>query len=119
MAAIQITKATLSDLSLIKDISIQTFAETFAPVNSVQNIDRYIDENLNEIILRNELQNRSSAFYLAKVNDKVVGYLKLNWGAAQTETLADEALEIQRIYVLQEYQGQQIGQHLLLQAMKC
>jgi hypothetical protein len=78
---------------LIKDISIQTFAETFAPVNSVQNIDRYIDENLNEIILRNELQNRSSAFYLAKVNDKVVGYLKLNWRAAQTETLADEALK--------------------------
>jgi hypothetical protein len=64
MAAIQITKATLSDLSLIKDISIQTF-RNFAPVNSVQNIDRYIDENLNEIILRNELQNRSSAFYIS------------------------------------------------------
>jgi hypothetical protein len=89
MAAIQIT-ATLSDLSLIKDISIQTFAETFAPVNSVQNIDRYIDENLNHSKKR---ITKSSAFYLAKVNDKVVGYLKLNWGTAQTETLADEALK--------------------------
>ena len=54
---------------------------------------------------------------MAKANNQILGYLKVNWGAAQKESLNEEALEIQRIYVLQEFQGQQIGQQLLLQAI--
>ncbi|MFT5251679.1 MAG: ribosomal protein S18 acetylase RimI-like enzyme [Flavobacteriales bacterium] len=117
MLDIQIRKATLSDLSLLKMISIQTFTETFAAVNTEANIETYITNNLNEKVLIKELANKQSAFYLALKNDTIVGYLKINWGAAQTESLKGDVLEIHRIYVLQEFKGKKIGQHLLLEAI--
>jgi ribosomal protein S18 acetylase RimI-like enzyme len=117
MLDIQIRKATLSDLSLLKMISIQTFTETFAAVNTEANIETYITNTLNEKVLIKELANKQSAFYLALKNDTIVGYLKINWGAAQTESLKGDVLEIHRIYVLQEFKGKKIGQHLLLEAI--
>ena len=117
MIVIQIVKATISDLALIRKISIQTFTETFAAVNTEQNLAFYINERLNEAVIKQEIENIQSSFYLAKANDIIVGYLKLNWGDAQTETLESQALEIHRIYVLKEFHGQQVGQRLLDEAI--
>ena len=117
MKAIEIKQATKADLSLIEKISIQTFTETFAPLNSAENLADYISVNLNQKTLKNELENPQSAFYFAKANNQILGYLKLNWGAAQTESLKLKGLEIQRIYVIQEFQGMLVGQQLLMQAI--
>lgn len=117
MLDIQIRKATLSDLSLIKMISIQTFTETFAAVNTKANLATYITNNLNKKVLTKELENKQSTFYLALKNDIIAGYLKINWGTAQTESLQGDALEIHRIYILQEFKGKKIGQHLLVEAI--
>jgi hypothetical protein len=38
MVEIQNTRATIADLALIRDISIQTFTETFARVNTYINL---------------------------------------------------------------------------------
>jgi ribosomal protein S18 acetylase RimI-like enzyme len=47
------------------------------------------------------------------VNGERVGYLKLNFYDAQTEFFEPDAMEIQRIYVLGNHQGKQIGKQLL------
>jgi ribosomal protein S18 acetylase RimI-like enzyme len=39
--------------------------------------------------------------------------MKLNDGLSQTEQQAEDSLEIERIYVLKEYQGKGIGNELL------
>ena len=46
MAEIHITRATIADLKLIRDISIQTFTETFAGVNTADNLALYLQEHL-------------------------------------------------------------------------
>ncbi|MDG2431664.1 GNAT family N-acetyltransferase [Flavobacterium sp.] len=117
MEKIQISAVTPNDLNALKAISIQTFTETFAPVNSAANLATYITENLTDSLLQSELKNKQSAFFFAKANDQILGYLKLNWGTAQTENVLENAMEIQRIYVLQEFQGQQIGYRLLAEAI--
>jgi ribosomal protein S18 acetylase RimI-like enzyme len=117
MLDIQIRKATLSALPLIEMISVQTFTETFAAVNTSANLTNYITSNLNKEILTEELQNEYSAFYLAVKNESIVGYLKINWGTAQTELVQGDALEIQRIYVLEDFKGKKIGQLLLMKAI--
>jgi ribosomal protein S18 acetylase RimI-like enzyme len=113
MTTIQIRKATLNDISVLQKISIQTFTETFAAVNTPENINSYITEKLNIEQLSKELKHPSSEFFIAILNDEVVGYLKLNSGEAQTEPQDYNALEIHRIYVLQTYHGKNIGQQLL------
>jgi ribosomal protein S18 acetylase RimI-like enzyme len=49
---------------------------------------------------------------------EVVGYLKLNFGQSQTELKDSKALEIERIYVLKEFQGKNIGQLLYEKAIQ-
>lgn len=113
MTTIEIRKATVSDLETIQKISIQTFIETFAAVNTSENIANYIKESLNTEQLTAELNNANSQFYIAYSDTEVVGYLKINFGDAQTETINENALEVQRIYVLQTFHGKNIGQLLL------
>jgi ribosomal protein S18 acetylase RimI-like enzyme len=52
------------------------------------------------------------------LDEKVIGYLKLNKGGSQTEVKDNDALEIERIYVLKEFQGKKVGQFLFDKAIK-
>lgn len=73
---------------------------------------KYLEEGFSLDKLTAELTNNHSAFYFAWRGDEVVGYLKVNFGQSQTELKDDKALEIERIYVLQAYHGQKVGQLL-------
>lgn len=118
MNQITIRKATISDLETIQEISTQTFIETFAAVNTPENMDSYIVENLNAQQLALEINNPESVFYLAILHKKTIAYLKINFGNAQTEIRSAQSMEIHRIYVLKEFHGKKIGQLLLNKAVK-
>jgi ribosomal protein S18 acetylase RimI-like enzyme len=115
---IEIKKANLEDLITIQNIGIECFTETFSEINTPENMEKYLQENFNTAQLTLEINNPDSPFYIAFWDNEPVGYLKLNLGNAQTETIKDETLEIQRIYVLQAFHGKRIGQLLLDQAIK-
>ena len=118
MNTIEIRKSTVSDLETIQNISIHTFKETFAAVNTPENIANYVKESFNSEQLKTELNNANSQFYVAYSNAEAVGYLKINFGDAQTESINENALEVQRIYVLQNFHGKNIGQLLLDEVKK-
>ena len=118
MHPIEIRKATITDLETLQKLSIQTFTETFAAVNTPENIANYINESFNAGQLTTELNNVNSQFYVAYSNAEAVGYLKINFGDAQTETINENALEVHRIYVLQTFHGKNIGQLLLDEVKK-
>lgn len=113
MNSIEIKKATVTDLETIQKISIQTFKETFAAVNTPENIANYISESFNTKQLATELTKANSQFYVLYSNAETIGYLKINFGDAQTESISENTLEIHRIYVLQPFHGKNIGQLLL------
>jgi ribosomal protein S18 acetylase RimI-like enzyme len=115
---IEIKKAYLEDLITIQNISKQSFTETFAAINTPENMEKYLQESFNTAQLTTEINNPDSPFYIAFWNMEPVGYLKLNLGDAQTEIVKDTTLEIQRIYVLQAFHGKKIGQLLLDEAIK-
>jgi ribosomal protein S18 acetylase RimI-like enzyme len=110
MSSIEIKKAYLSDIEILQKIGKQTFIETFAAVNTPENMANYLEESFNTNQLTTELNNPDSQFYLAILENEVIGYLKINFGKAQTESINDNALEIHRIYVLQQFHGKKIGQ---------
>ncbi|AHJ98181.1 GNAT family N-acetyltransferase [Hymenobacter swuensis] len=118
MNQITIEKASLQDLSHLQQIGRQTFFETFSASNSEENMRTYLDEGFSAEKLSAEVQDPNSAFYVARQGERVIGYLKLNTGPAQTELQDEQALEIERIYVLQEFHGQKVGQMLYEEAMR-
>ncbi len=118
MENISIRKASLADVGSLQQIGRQTFYETFAASNSEQNMRVYLEEGFSVDKLTAELQNPDSEFYLAELDHAVIGYLKVNAGASQTELREEHALEIERIYVSQAYHGKQVGQLLYEKALQ-
>lgn len=117
-SGIQIRKVTIYDIDDLQRISRQTFSETFAPVNSEKNMTKYLNEALNIKKLKVEINNPNSQFYFAEWSNKILGYLKINLGPSQTELKDEKALGIERIYVLNEFQGRKVGQILFEKAIQ-
>lgn len=117
MTAIKIKKVTLADIVQLQEIGRQTFAETFSSTNTEENMKAYLEDGFSNAKLSAELDNPNSEFYFATLNNTVIGYLKINFGLAQTELKDDKALEIERIYVLQDFHGKKVGQLLYDQAI--
>ncbi|WP_460622742.1 GNAT family N-acetyltransferase [Hymenobacter tenuis] len=118
MDNITLRKADLTDVAVLQHIGRQTFSETFAASNSEESMRAYLADGFSDEKLTAELQNSHSAFYFAESDSTVIGYLKVNTGPAQTEQQGANALEIERIYVLQAYHGKKVGQVLYEHAMQ-
>ena len=114
----KIRKINIDDLETLRELSIQTFKETFEEVNTEEDMQKYLDENLSIEKLKTELENVNSEFYFAENNGEILGYLKLNFKDAQTEKLEENHFEIERIYVLKAFLGQKIGQILFDKAIE-
>ena len=114
----KIRKINIDDLERLRYLSIQTFKETFEEVNTEEDMQKYLDENLSLERLKSELENLDSEFYFIENENKNLGYLKLNFENAQTEKVEENYFEIERIYVLKAFLGQKIGQILFDKAIE-
>lgn len=118
MENITVKKIMPEDIGQLQKVSKQTFWETFSASNSEENMTNYLEESFSVDKLTDELNNKHSDFYFALLDEKVIGYLKLNFGQSQTELQDNKALEIERIYVLQEFHGKKVGQVLYEKALQ-
>jgi diamine N-acetyltransferase len=118
MTNIHIEKVTLNNIDQLQKIGRQTFFETFSTGNTEENMLKYLEEGFSIEKLTAELNNKNSDFYFAILDNSVIGYLKINLGQAQTELQDYKALEIERIYLLKEFQGKNFGQLLYNKAIQ-
>lgn len=118
MTNIEIVKANQNDLVNLQKISKITFSETFSTLNTPENMKKYLEENLSLEKLHAELIDPNASFYFAVNKNEIIGYLKINVGKAQTELQDENSLEIERIYVLNEFQGKNVGQILFEKAIQ-
>ena len=113
MNAISIIKVTSQDIDELRAFAIETFYTAYAHNNDADQMKEYVDQAFNSRQLLKEIDDINSDFLFAKNGDLVVGYIKLNYAEAQIVLKDIEAVELERIYVRQEYQGQGIGQLLV------
>ena len=107
-----IRKVDMADVELLAKIAKQTFRETFAHDNTEEQLQEYFEEAYNLRVLSTELEDPDSETYFIMHEEEIAGFLKVNWGNAQTERELENAFEIQRLYVLQTYQGFGLGKQL-------
>lgn len=113
-----IVKIGINDIVELQKVGRQSFQETFAESNSEENMNSYLEEGFSLEKLTQELNNENSEFYFVKTDNKIIGYLKVNFGDAQTELIDNKGFEIERIYVLKEYHGKKVGQLLYDKAIE-
>lgn len=116
MKNILIQQVALEDIKQLQAISKQTFCEAFSSENTEENMKQYLASAFSIEQLSKELAEKKSEFYFAKLGHQIIGYLKINTGQSQTE-MEENALEIERIYVLKDFYGKKVGQLLYEKAI--
>ena len=106
----RILKVSPIEIETLQEIGKKTFFETFADSNSESDMQQYLESNFSLQKLQGEVDNAGSQFFIAWDGTAAIGYLKVNTGLAQTELQENSSLEIERIYVLQDYHGKKVGQ---------
>ena len=81
---LEIKKADINDLDIIRSIAIKTFVESFADENSKENMELYIENNLSISKLKAEFEDTDAMFFFEYFEAEVVAYLKLNLGEKKT-----------------------------------
>jgi ribosomal protein S18 acetylase RimI-like enzyme len=118
MISLEISLVKPFEIDELQIISKKTFVEAFSNQNSEENMKKYLDENLSIHQLTIEIMNSESSFYFARMDGKIIGYLKVSFGKAQTDFKEDDFIEIERVYVLEEFHGKEVGKKLLNKAIE-
>lgn len=118
MANITIEKVTIQNIIQLQEIGRKTFYETFSESNSQEDMKSYLENSFSIKKLTEELNDKNAEFYFSKIDNTIIGYLKLNFGQSQTELKDHKSVEIERIYVLKEFHGKKVGQLLYNKAIE-
>jgi len=113
MINLRIEKISSNNIEELQKISRDTFFESFVTSTSEENMQHYLENNFSKEQLTKEVENSHSEFYFAKLENEVIGYLKINYSDAQTELKDDHTLEVERVYVRNQFHGKGVGQQLL------
>ena len=102
---LKFVKLNSGDVNILEQISKQTYFDAFSWGNSPENMRAYLDSSLSEEKLLEELKEPKSEFYFAKINQRLIGYFKINFGDAQTDLHDHNAMELEGIYVIKGISG--------------
>ncbi|WP_430410542.1 GNAT family N-acetyltransferase [Kordia sp.] len=117
MHHLKIKKVTIQEATQLQKIGRETFVETYASMNSAANLNAYVEDNFSLEKLKTELASEHSEFYFALLDDIIIGYLKINFRQSPSEINRENTLEIERIYVYNEFHGKKVGQALCEKAI--
>ena len=115
---IALRKCKTEDFETLRELSIRTYYETFAHLNTPEDMSAYLEDAFNVERLTQEFNDPNSFFYFLYADENLTGYLKLNEAPSQTDINDAESLEIERIYVSSEFQDTGLGRYLMEQAIK-
>src|SRR3954471_6524455 len=116
---ITIREANANDVELLRKLSIATFSETFAAFNKWEDMQMYIEKYFSRENLRDELESKENFFFVAFFNSEPVGYFKLRTPQEHLHALeSNNAIELERIYVLKKLHGTGLGYKLIQYALE-
>ncbi|NKI31135.1 GNAT family N-acetyltransferase [Croceivirga thetidis] len=104
---------TIDSLKLLQQIGKKTFTDAFKSQNNPEDFGSYIESAFSMKTLRKELTTNGTAFFFVRNENMIVGYFKINEFDAQTELKEQVGIELERIYVLKEFQSKGIGKRIL------
>jgi len=109
---IRFEKVTPGEVTILQDLARLTFYETFAAENTAEDMQKYLEEELSTEKLATEIDDPSFSIFIAKTGGKISGYLTLHL-KNDPDTPGKQGLKIERLYILQEFQGLGYGIKLL------
>ena len=116
----QIRKATIEDAEILTKIAWKSFYDAFAehPANHPDDMKSYMDDAFSFKTISAELTEKDSIYFVAEIEDKIVGYAKLKTNSREEGISGENPLELCRLYSLSEFIGKGIGKALMLKCLE-
>jgi ribosomal protein S18 acetylase RimI-like enzyme len=108
-----IQRAEPGDALSLAELAETTFRGAFAKLNDRENFEKYVACSFTERRIRSEILDPAVTFFIAKLDDRWVGYAKLKQGVPPDCVRQTPSIEISRLYCTQEYLGCGIGPALM------
>lgn len=113
MNNLNIREAKFEDLNLLSVLGITTCYEAYFQLDPSNDLADYCILAFNLEQVETELKDPNSTFLIAELDGNAVGFVKLREGKKLECLVGKNAIEVQRIYVLEKMKGKNIGRELL------
>ena len=110
---VAIRQAGLQDVQSLVELAKMTFEHSFAQDNTPENMSTYLNEAFSPLKIESEIRETESPFFVAEIDHQMVGYARVRLNDEVKDKLHQPSLELQRLYVLSEFQGLKIGASLM------
>jgi diamine N-acetyltransferase len=110
---ISVRQASVADVDTIVSLGRKTFVETYGDTNEKEKVSAYVDKMFNHETIEKEVNTFGERFFIAYVGDLPVGFTKLSENKIPKGLNGKKKIQVERIYVLKEYQGFKIGTELI------
>ncbi|HEV2353676.1 MAG TPA: GNAT family N-acetyltransferase [Puia sp.] len=111
---IRISTAGKEEAGVIADMSIRTFANTFAPYNTAENMEYFLRTQFTREILMEQVGAPRNEFLLAWLDDRLAGYARLYDNPELPRELSGtRAIEVSRFYAEEFAIGKGVGKALM------
>lgn len=111
--SIHFTPVTPTNYQNYIDVGSRAYNQHYLHLWNNENSAPYINRNFTEEVLKKEESDANTALYLIQWNQTVVGILKITLDCALDSSLAEDAMYIDKIYMLSEYAGKGIGKKVI------
>lgn len=102
-----------TDLKLLRELSIETFINTYAHYNTEEDMKLYVMEHFGKEQLKREIQSVNNFYFGIFDNNILAGYTKLRTTENPEELSGKKHIELERIYAAKNYQGIGVGYKLM------
>jgi diamine N-acetyltransferase len=113
MNELVIRKAVIADLHVISVLAITTNYEAYFELDPSPDLADYCIRCFNLETIKDELNNPNLTYLIAEFNGKAVGFAELREGKYIDCLKGKNAIEIQRIYIIEPMKGKKIGKALI------
>jgi ribosomal protein S18 acetylase RimI-like enzyme len=112
-----IRQARRCDAKKLAAIAEDTFRDTFADVNTPEDMTLHCRASYSEAIQAEEIASPNMVTLLCEHAGRLVGFAQLRWGKAPGCVVAEAPGEIQRLYVARDCHGKGVAHDLMTACM--
>lgn len=115
---VEVRTAGPNDAAVIADLSRITFYDAFAPFNTKENMDMFMEKQFTREKLMKEVGAPGNVFLLATIDNEPAGYVRVRESVSPATLGAVPAIELARIYATQQVIGKGVGSALMKQVIE-
>lgn len=106
---IAIRTAIVSDAPTISFLGRKTFTETFAHLFNKEELNDYLDNTFDQAKLEKSILKNQNIFGILYLSDVPAGYYKIKKGLHYDQSINEDSVQLQKIYILHDYLNLKLG----------